>query len=277
MTHAFVQPDSIVPDPLNPQSLNRYSYVLNNPVRYSDPSGHAGCVGKNWDDGPQCFINGKPKNIPIPDWDPAFSKYVSEDDKQAAVRAYVDFLSDPLAFRDYYLNSKNAPLDYYALEVFTEYTTLHTTADQIILDRMASIYGIDAVSDLQKARQRVIEDSLSRQSKTIGGLAAGAIITRALTPEDLGIEGNVYLLKGTITIEDGVATVNIDMLAGEIDNPFTLMTNLAETAKAEGADTLRIQATVANERLYNILQNRYDLVSAGGVDYIEVPLTGGRR
>jgi RHS repeat-associated protein len=27
--------------PLNPQALNRYSYVLNNPVRYVDPTGHA--------------------------------------------------------------------------------------------------------------------------------------------------------------------------------------------------------------------------------------------
>ena len=37
----FIQPDTIVPDPGDPQSLNRYSYVNNNPVRYTDPSGHA--------------------------------------------------------------------------------------------------------------------------------------------------------------------------------------------------------------------------------------------
>ncbi len=37
----FVQADTIVPEPGNPQSLNRYSYVGNNPIRYSDPSGHA--------------------------------------------------------------------------------------------------------------------------------------------------------------------------------------------------------------------------------------------
>ena len=28
----FVQPDAIVPEPGNPQALNRYSYVLNNPT-----------------------------------------------------------------------------------------------------------------------------------------------------------------------------------------------------------------------------------------------------
>ena len=36
----FIQADTIVPSPANPQSLNRYAYVLNNPVKYQDPSGH---------------------------------------------------------------------------------------------------------------------------------------------------------------------------------------------------------------------------------------------
>jgi RHS repeat-associated protein len=41
----FVQADSIVSDYKNPQSLNRYSYTLNNPVKYVDPSGHETCYG----------------------------------------------------------------------------------------------------------------------------------------------------------------------------------------------------------------------------------------
>ena len=36
----FLQADTIVPDPANPQSLNRYSYTPGNPLRYTDPSGH---------------------------------------------------------------------------------------------------------------------------------------------------------------------------------------------------------------------------------------------
>ena len=35
----FVSADTIVPDPGNPQSWNRYTYVLNNPHRYVDPDG----------------------------------------------------------------------------------------------------------------------------------------------------------------------------------------------------------------------------------------------
>ena len=36
----FISPDSVIPDPTNPQALNRYSYVYNNPLGYTDPTGH---------------------------------------------------------------------------------------------------------------------------------------------------------------------------------------------------------------------------------------------
>ncbi|NCO20076.1 MAG: hypothetical protein GW900_08550, partial [Gammaproteobacteria bacterium] len=36
----FIQADSIVQDPYDPQSLNRYAYVLNNPLTATDPSGN---------------------------------------------------------------------------------------------------------------------------------------------------------------------------------------------------------------------------------------------
>ena len=39
-TGQFMSPDSIVPQPGNPQSLNRYSYARNNPLNRVDPSGH---------------------------------------------------------------------------------------------------------------------------------------------------------------------------------------------------------------------------------------------
>lgn len=37
----FQQPDTLIPNPANPQSWNRFSYVYNNPVKYNDPTGHA--------------------------------------------------------------------------------------------------------------------------------------------------------------------------------------------------------------------------------------------
>ncbi|WP_245600510.1 RHS repeat domain-containing protein [Flavobacterium daejeonense] len=37
--HRFLQPDNYVQDPGNTQNYNRYGYVLNNPLKYIDPSG----------------------------------------------------------------------------------------------------------------------------------------------------------------------------------------------------------------------------------------------
>jgi RHS repeat-associated protein len=37
--HRFLQPDNYVQDPSNTQNFNRYGYVMNNPLKYSDPTG----------------------------------------------------------------------------------------------------------------------------------------------------------------------------------------------------------------------------------------------
>lgn len=37
--HRFLQPDNYVQDPSSTQNYNRYGYVLNNPLKYTDPSG----------------------------------------------------------------------------------------------------------------------------------------------------------------------------------------------------------------------------------------------
>jgi RHS repeat-associated protein len=40
----FLSPDTIVPQPGNPLAWDRYAYVLHNPIKYDDPSGHdVGC------------------------------------------------------------------------------------------------------------------------------------------------------------------------------------------------------------------------------------------
>ncbi|WP_316634951.1 RHS repeat-associated core domain-containing protein [uncultured Flavobacterium sp.] len=39
--HRFLQPDNNIQDPFNTQNYNRYGYVLNNPLKYIDPSGES--------------------------------------------------------------------------------------------------------------------------------------------------------------------------------------------------------------------------------------------
>ena len=42
LLHRFLQPDNFIQDPNNTQNYNRYGYVLNNPLKYTDPSGEYG-------------------------------------------------------------------------------------------------------------------------------------------------------------------------------------------------------------------------------------------
>jgi RHS repeat-associated protein len=56
----FIQPDSLIADLYNPQNLNRYSYTLNNPVRYTDPTGHRA------DCGDDCGEDDEDRTVPKP-------------------------------------------------------------------------------------------------------------------------------------------------------------------------------------------------------------------
>jgi RHS repeat-associated protein len=56
----FISADTIVPEPGNPQALNRYAYSLSNPLKYIDPSGHASrpsCAGQ-----PDCGVDDEDDN-----------------------------------------------------------------------------------------------------------------------------------------------------------------------------------------------------------------------
>lgn len=65
--HRFLQPDNDIQDPFNTQNYNRYGYVMNNPLKYTDPSGEnyregggegwagaafaaASFIGNSWDE-----------------------------------------------------------------------------------------------------------------------------------------------------------------------------------------------------------------------------------
>jgi RHS repeat-associated protein len=49
----FTSADTLVPDPNDPQDLNRFTYAKNSPLRYNDPSGHcATCKAIYASDGP---------------------------------------------------------------------------------------------------------------------------------------------------------------------------------------------------------------------------------
>jgi RHS repeat-associated protein len=75
----FISADTIVPDPMNPQSLSRYSYCLNNPLKYIDPTGHDDQLSgqiERWSDITEA-LDSMPKGTTV-SWDERDGHYVPE-------------------------------------------------------------------------------------------------------------------------------------------------------------------------------------------------------
>lgn len=117
--------------------------------------------------------------------------------------------------------------------------------------------------------------SMAATSAEAGLKAATGVVanfSREMKVSDLGLKGAVQELPGTFPINEGVATMRVDMIGGEIANPLQVVGTRSEIAKGSVTTTLRIEGTLANERLYNALQMRYGLTSSGATDAITIPL-----
>jgi hypothetical protein len=104
-----------------------------------------------------------------------------------------------------------------------------------------------------------------------------SVTQRALTSADLGIDpSKLTQLKGTFEIVEGRAIASVDMIEGNLGfvNPTKIIDNLVALAKSQGASSIRIQGTIANERLLNILSQRYQFVTTnatgGYTEYLEI-------
>ena len=87
----FVSADPLVPEPGNPQALNRYAYVLNNPICHIDPSGHVACA--DVDSAGRCIREMSPR-APRP-WVRFIGEWPAED--RAVVIAGVQVVGQALA------------------------------------------------------------------------------------------------------------------------------------------------------------------------------------
>lgn len=57
-------------------------------------------------------------------------------------------------------------------------------------------------------------------------------------------------VSGTFSLEEGLATVTVDMIRGEVQNPLEIIGNIVESARKSGARSVRIRGTLAYEKFY---------------------------
>ena len=121
MIGRFVSADSIIPNWFNPQALNRYTYVLNNPLAYVDPNGHdAESTWLNW-------LKSNPRNRV---GELRFN-YATQEQKREALPYLRQF-----QHRLHYMESKGVNVD----DLSTE------TLDQEYTEERGESRGINAIS-----------------------------------------------------------------------------------------------------------------------------------
>ncbi len=148
----WLSADTLVPGEGEPQSLNRYSWVLGNPLKWVDPTGHK-------EDG-ECGFNGEACIDVSILWDPYWLQFVG--DPQAAEQAFLLFLTNPEYFISLYTDpvAWNASQEVANLEVFAEYSALHTTASQLVLggfdpDTAGNLWTAHLRGDVEGARSLI--------------------------------------------------------------------------------------------------------------------------
>ena len=170
----FISPDSIVPEPGNSQGYNRYAYVMNNPLKYTDPTGYIQCEGAD-----DCT---EPPAAPSPGEDPAWDRATSYDaDLSYAAFAdgqaqYNNYLANPEAYANDVVAQWNSEAASYRIggaDIYAEYG-LSECLSCIVEGRLEgglaeSIYNQGAPFDLLGAGGGELGAAGG------GGLAAGII------------------------------------------------------------------------------------------------------
>jgi hypothetical protein len=134
------------------------------------------------------------------------------------------------------------------------------------------------------------------QSTSLGNSATGdpndeeaeqpgrVVVKRPLRADDLGLQPqNLSELRGQLSLEGRTLTVRVDMIKGvPTGDGFTLETSgpkminsLRTLASENGATTLRIEGSLANDRLLRILELRYggSVETFGGDEVITLPVS----
>ena len=164
----------------NPQALNRYSYVLNNPVRYNDPSGHwvdtvldvAGIVwdlhdihknGLNWSTGLALAVDVVCVVVPLATGGGALVRAASHADEVADIATHADEVVDAVRYIDEAVSGLHPPLQ----DAITA-AARETGSTIAVRGRPPGAYVWDGIYDFKPQGTETLEDLGQGLRKLVG-------------------------------------------------------------------------------------------------------------
>lgn len=190
-------------------------------------------------------------------------KYVDPDGKAAVIPIAIGIAAGGLLFGP---SAANAPSSLQTPLIESRGLPLDVLAAEAAFGPVGEFFG--------KALGRLagrLRQALSRSASE--AVEAGAeTFSRDLTAADLGVEGRILELRGSISTHGQTTTVQIDMIKGEIANPMAIINNIVARATESGASRVQIRGLLANPRLDRILRQRYGLSTQDGLDVIEIEI-----
>jgi hypothetical protein len=98
---------------------------------------------------------------------------------------------------------------------------------------------------------------------------------RPLRATDFGARPKAFeRLEGEIQLSGSTLIVHVRYVQGKIDQPFAVIRALTDVAERHDARQLRIRGTIVNAVLYKVLDARYGVETADGIDIVEIELGG---
>jgi RHS repeat-associated protein len=258
----FVSADPTNVNPDDIESYNRYSYVHNNPLAATDPSGYVRCLAGLMGDASRC-------GAPLSNIFEGMSSFVASGFEFLTIKGNGPAFAPTKTFVDNIATGTAYNGDQVVKHTGTwkeENTRVYGTADQV-MGQWVKFNPIEQIALDMGASSNVaagvgIAATLGNPKQLFGNKIT-TIAARELTAADLGVLGKLDELKGTIQTVGNELHISIDMIAGRVTNQFQVMSHLKSLGVALGADAVVINATIAESKLYRFMERAGAQVANG--------------